>query len=110
MISSLTHVHRPVKVERLWRKAFRGLYNYFFINGYCVFEDDVYVDLSDVLDERPNYADITFSGLFAGPCADRPEVISHMIMRLAFFQGPMLGPGAPPVLVPFGGAVVKVYG
>ena len=33
----------------------------FIINGYYVFEDDVCVDLSSVLDGRPNYADVTFS-------------------------------------------------
>ena len=40
-----------------------------------MFEDDVCVDLSGVLDMRPNYADGPFSGLFARPCADLPEVI-----------------------------------
>ena len=40
-----------------------------------MFEDDVCVDPSGALDGRPNYANITFSGLFAGPCSDRPEVI-----------------------------------
>ena len=34
------------------------------VNGYCVFEDDVRVDRSGVQDGRPNYANITFSGLF----------------------------------------------
>ena len=47
----------------------------FVVNGYCVFEDDVCVDPSGVLDGRPNYANITFSRLFVGPCVDRPEVI-----------------------------------
>ena len=28
---------------------------------YCVFEDDVCVDASGVLDGRPNYANFTFS-------------------------------------------------
>ena len=28
----------------------------FVVNGYCVFEDDVCVDLSGALDKRPNYA------------------------------------------------------
>ena len=40
-----------------------------------MFEDDVCVDPSSILDGRPNYANITFSRLFVGPCADRPEVI-----------------------------------
>ena len=28
MISSLAYIHRPVKVERLWREPLRDLYNY----------------------------------------------------------------------------------
>ena len=32
----------------------------FVAYGYCVFEDDVCVDLSGVLDGRPNNVDITF--------------------------------------------------
>ena len=44
----------------------------FVAYGYCVFEDDVYVDPSGVQDERPNYANITFSKLFVGRCIDRP--------------------------------------
>ena len=32
----------------------------FVVNGYCVFEDDVCVDLLGGLDGRPNYANITF--------------------------------------------------
>ena len=46
------------------------------VNGYCVFEDDVHVDRSGVQDGRPNYANITFSGLFSRPDAGRPEVIN----------------------------------
>ena len=47
----------------------------FVVNGYCMFEGDVYVNLSSVLDGRLNYANITFLGLFVGPRVDRPEVI-----------------------------------
>ena len=76
-----------------------------------MFEDDVCVDPSGVLDRRPNYANITFSGPFAGPCADQPEVIDKgPDYAAAFFWGFMLGLGAPLVLAPFRGAVVKVYG
>ena len=39
----------------------------FFINGYCVFKDDVCVDLSGALDGKPNYANIPFSKLLARP-------------------------------------------
>ena len=47
----------------------------FVVIGYCMFEDGVYVNLSNVLDGRLNYANITFLGLFARPHVDRPEVI-----------------------------------
>ena len=50
----------------------------FIINGYCVFEDDVCVHPSSVLDGRPNYTNITFLGLFARPCVDWPEVIDKV--------------------------------
>ena len=47
----------------------------FVVSGYCVFEDDACVDLLGVLDGKPSYANITFSGFFVGPCVDRPKVI-----------------------------------
>ena len=40
-----------------------------------MFEDDVCVGLLGVLDERPKYAIITFSGFFGGPCTGWPKVI-----------------------------------
>ena len=39
----------------------------FVAYGYCVFEDDVFVDPYGVLDRRFNYADTTFLELFARP-------------------------------------------
>ena len=47
----------------------------FVANGYCVFEDDICINLSGVLDEKPNYVNVPFSKLFIGPCVDRPEVM-----------------------------------
>ena len=43
-----------------------------------MFKDDVYVDLSGVLDGKPNYANFPFSELFARPCIDRPEVVDKV--------------------------------
>ena len=43
----------------------------FVINGYYVFEDDIYFNLLGVLDRRPNYDNISFLELFVGPCVDR---------------------------------------
>ena len=40
-----------------------------------MFEDDVCVNLSGVLNGRPSYANITFLGLFVGLYVDRPEVL-----------------------------------
>ena len=50
----------------------------FIVNGYCVFEDDVYVDISIVLDGKPNYTNFPFPKLFARPCVDRPEVVDKV--------------------------------
>ena len=83
----------------------------FVVNGYCVFEDDVCVDLSSVLDGRPNHANVTFSRLFVRPYIDRPEVMDkgpdYATTLLSEFYA---GARCPLELSPFGGAVVKVYG
>ena len=61
-----------------------------------MFEDDICVDLSNVLDGKPNYANIPLSELFAKPCVDRPEVLDggpdYAVALLAEF---FLGLGAP---------------
>ena len=81
----------------------------FALNGYCVFEDDVCVDPSSVLNERPSYANITFSGFFVGPCTSWPEVIdkgpNYMVSLLSGFY---VGARCPLMLVSPRGAVVKV--
>ena len=82
----------------------------FVVNGYCVFEDDICVDLSGVLDGRLNYANITFSGLFVGPRVDWPEVIDNGPDYAIGLLSGLMGLGAPPMLAPSGGAEVKVYG
>ena len=74
-----------------------------------MFEDDVCVDLSCVLNERPNYANTTFSGLFTGPCADRPKVIDKGLDYAAgLCLGFYVGAGCPHVLAPSRGVAVKV--
>ena len=73
----------------------------FIVNEYCVFEDDVCVDPSGVLDERPNYANITFSGFFSRPCTSRPEVIDKGPDYAAdLLSGFYAGVRCPPVLHP----------
>ena len=37
----------------------------FVANGYCVFEDDIYVDLPDVLDRKLDYANSPLPEFFA---------------------------------------------
>ena len=81
----------------------------FVVNGYCVFEDDICVDLSGVLDGKPNYANVPFSGLFAWPCVDRPKVINKgpdyaTALLLEFCDKAR----CPPVLAPFGVAAIEV--
>ena len=74
-----------------------------------MFEDDVRVDLSCVLDGRTNYASITLSGFFAGPCVDRPEVIDkgpdYVAGLISEFYARVR---CPLVLAPLRGAIVKV--
>ena len=45
--------------------GFKKSLQLFIVNVYFVFENDVCVDLSGVLDGRPNYANITFPSLWA---------------------------------------------
>ena len=76
-----------------------------------MFEDDVCVDLSGVLDGKPNYANVPFSELFARPCIDRPEVMDEgpnyattLLLELCARAR------CPLVLTPFGVAAIKVQG
>ena len=57
----------------------------FVANGYCVFEDDIDVDLPYVLDRKHDYANSPIPEFFARA-------------------------RCPPVLAPSGVAAVKVYG
>ena len=82
----------------------------FVAYGYCVFEGDACVDPSGVLDWRPNYANITFSELFAKPCVDRSEVMDEgpdysttLLLELC------VGARYPLALAPSGVAIVEVY-
>ena len=55
----------------------------FVTNGYCVFEDNVCVDLSGVLDGKLDYINVPFSMLFArARCLCGPYPI-HWPTRLA---------------------------
>ena len=111
MISFPTRVYRPEEGEEVMEGGFQKSLQLFIANGYCVFEDGVCVDLSGVLDGKPNYANVPFSELFAGPYIDRPEVMD----KRHDYATPLLSKfcaraRCSPVLVPFGVAAVKVYG
>ena len=81
----------------------------FAINGYCVFEDDVCADSSVVLDERPNYANISFLGFFVGPCTGWAKVIDRGLdYATDLLSGFYVGARCAPMSVFLGGAVVKV--
>ena len=61
-----------------------------------MFEDDICVNLSSVLDGKPNYANVPLSELFARPCVSLPEVLDGgLIMLLPFFRSSLLRLGAP---------------
>ena len=83
----------------------------FVANGYCVFEDDICVDLSSVLDGKPNYANVPISELFTRPFVDRPEVLEEGLdYATALLSKFFAKARCPLVLAPFGVVVVKVYG
>ena len=83
----------------------------FVVNGYCVFEDEICVDLPGVLDGRPNYANITFLELFTGPCVDWPEVMDKGLdYATTLFLDFCARAGCPLGLTPSGGATIKMYG
>ena len=71
-------------MEKLWREAFRSLYNCFSPMN-IVFEDDIYVDLPYVLNWKPGYVNSPLLEFFAKA-------------------------RCPPVLTPSEVAAVKVYG
>ena len=83
----------------------------FVVNGYYVFEEDICIDVSGVLDGKPNYANVPFLGLFARPCVNWPEVMAegpdYATALLSQF-----GARArfPPVLAPPGVVAVEVQG
>ena len=83
----------------------------FVAYGYCVFEDDVCVDPypSGILNGRPNYANITFSELFAGPSVGWLKVINEgPDYATALLSEFCVGAGCPLVLVPSGVTVAEV--
>ena len=90
--------------------GFQKFLQLFVANEYCVFENNVCVDLSGVLDGRLNYANITFSKLFVGPYVDRPEVMDKGLdYAIALLSEFWVGVRCPLVLAPSRGVVVKVH-
>ena len=80
-------------------------------NGYCVVEDDICVDLSGVLDGKPNYANVPLVELFARPCIGRLEVLDGGLdYATALLSEFFARAGCPLVLAPFGVEKVEVYG
>ena len=76
-----------------------------------MFEDDICVDLSGVLDGKPNYANIPFSKLFARPYVDRPEIMNEGPSYVAALLSELCARArCPPVMMPSRVAMVKVYG
>ena len=74
-----------------------------------MFEDNVCVDPSSLLDGRPNYVNITCSELFVGPCVDRPEVMDEGLdYATALLSKFCVRARCPPALAPFRVATVEV--
>ena len=109
MISSLTPVHRPMKVERLWREAFKGLY------GYLLLMDIVCLKMMSVLTHQVSWmGGLTmptshFQGSFMGLCTGRPEVIDKGLdYAIDLLSGFYARARCPLALATSRGAVVKV--
>ena len=76
-----------------------------------MFEDDVCVDLSGVLDGKPNYANILFLELFARPYVDQLEIMNEGPNYAATFLLELCAKARfPPVMTLSRVATVKVYG
>ena len=76
----------------------------FVAYGYCVFEDDVCVDPSGVLD-----GNITFLELFVGSCIDWPEVMDEELdYATALLSKFCVRARCPPMLAPSGVAAAEV--
>ena len=89
--------------------GFQKFLQLFVAQGYCMFEDDVCVDPSGVLDRGPNYAIITFSKLFAGSCVDWLEVIDkEPNYATAFLSEFYVKARCPPVPAPSRVVAAKV--
>ena len=85
----------------------------FVTNGYCVFENDICVDLPDVLGGELDRANSPFSRFFAR--ARCPSVLipfGIVAVEVANFPIPGFFAKArcPPVLAPSGVTAVEVYG
>ena len=80
-------------------ETFRSLYNCLsLMDIVCLKMTSMYP--SGVLDGRPNYANITFSELFDGPCVDRPEVMDEGLDYATVLSKFCARDRCPPMLVP----------
>ena len=93
-------------MERGFQKSLQLFVTY----GYCVFEHDIYVDLPDVLNGKPDYANAHLSEFFARVCVDRPEVLNGKPgYANSLFPEFFARARCPPVPAPSGVASIKVY-
>ena len=75
--------------------------------GYCVFEEDACVNLSGVLDRKPNYDNALFSKLFTRPCIGWPGIMNEgLSYATALLSELCVGASCPPVSASFGVAAV----
>ena len=96
MISSLTLVHRLVKLEKFWGEALRGLYGYFSLM------DIMYLKMMSVLTHQVSWirgltmpTSSSQGSLLGLSQVGLRSLIKGLITRLAFLQGSTLGLGAP---------------
>ena len=91
--------------------GFQKSLNLFVAYGYYVFEQDICVDLLDVLDGKPDYANAPLLEFVARACVDRPKVLDG---KPGYANSPFpeffARARCPLILVPSRVAMVKVYG
>ena len=83
----------------------------FIAYRHCVFEHNICMDLPNVLDGKPDYANAHLSEFSSRACVDRSEVLDG---KLSYDNSPLLEFFArarcPHFLAPSRAAEVKVYG
>ena len=73
----MMHLMRLLMFHSYMERGFQKSMQFFVAYGYCVFGHDIFVDLPDVLDRKPDYANVPLSEFLDKACVDQPEVLDE---------------------------------